>query len=68
LPPIAQIGFWTKAEKETARAEASRQIQFIQRVWSEYMKNIYVDNGLDGLDARRAEKQGDEVTSTCGRA
>jgi hypothetical protein len=45
LPPIGQIGFLSKDKKETARVEASRQIQFIQRLWSDYMKIIHIDNG-----------------------
>jgi hypothetical protein len=43
LPPIAQIGFHAK-NKNSSR-EASRQIQFIQRLWSDYMKVIHIDNG-----------------------
>jgi hypothetical protein len=68
LPPIAKIVFRTNPKKQTARAKASRQIQFIQRVWSEYMKIIYVDNDWNGLDARGAGKHYDEVTGTGGRA
>jgi hypothetical protein len=56
LPPIAQTGFHAKNEKRNGSREASRQIQFIQRLWSQYMKIIHVDNDWHGFDARRARQ------------
>jgi hypothetical protein len=43
LPPIGQIVFTLKNKRNGPR-EASRQIHFIQSLWSEYMKIVHIDN------------------------